>query len=143
MGMIFGLRFLAIAAAWALLAGGAAGQTKIRKVPAKATRVIEGKELYREFCAVCHGTDGKGGGPAAAALVRSPGDLTTIARLNNHKYPEIRIQRVVQGEDTVVAHGSRDMPVWGEIFRRTSANQDSGSIRVFNLVKYIESIQVE
>jgi mono/diheme cytochrome c family protein len=116
---------------------------KIKKVPAHATSAISGQELFHEYCAVCHGNDAKGTGPAAAALKTKPADLTLINRKNGGRYPEIRVQRVIQGEDEVMAHGSRDMPVWGQIFRHMSANQDLGAVRIFNLVKYIEQIQAK
>jgi putative copper export protein/mono/diheme cytochrome c family protein len=42
-----------------------------------ATASIEhGARLYAENCALCHGVDGKGAGPAAASLTVRPADLT-------------------------------------------------------------------
>jgi mono/diheme cytochrome c family protein len=32
------------------------------------TYVPSGKQLYREHCASCHGSDGRGGGPVASSL---------------------------------------------------------------------------
>src|SRR5437868_11666652 len=87
--------------------------------------------------------DGKGTGPDAGALKTKPADLTLVSRKNGGKYPEIRVQRVINGEDDVMAHGSRDMPVWGQIFRHMSSNQDLGSVRIYNLVKYIEQVQAK
>jgi len=122
----------------------AAEETKIKRVPAKSTMSIEGKDLFREYCAVCHGNEARGGGPAAAALTKAPSDLTQITRRNAGKFPEIRIQRIINGEgDSIIAHGSRDMPVWGPIFRHTSSNEDLGAVKVYNLVRYIESIQAK
>src|SRR5215831_17444175 len=95
----------------------------IKKVPAHPTVSVSGQDLFREYCAVCHGTNAKGEGPAAAALRAKPANLTQIARRNGNKYPEVKVQRIINGEDEVTAHGSRDMPVWGEIFRHMSSNQ--------------------
>src|SRR5215470_11342479 len=83
------------------------------------------------FCLLIN--DAKGEGPAAIALKTKPADLTLISKQNDNKYPEIRVQRVINGEDEISAHGSRDMPVWGQIFRMMSANQDMGKVRVYNL----------
>ena len=124
----------------ALLAG---DQPTIKRVPAHATVSLAGADLFREYCAVCHGNDAKGTGPAAAALSVKPADLTLISRKNGSKYPEIRVQRVINGDDELVAHGSREMPIWGQIFRHMSSNEDLGSVRVYNLVKYIETIQAK
>ena len=116
---------------------------KIKRVTVRSTSTLAGQELFREYCAVCHGADATGGGPAAAALKAKPADLTLISRNNGNKYPEIRVQRVINGEDELAPHGSRDMPVWGQIFRHMNANQDLGAVRVYNLVKYIEQIQAK
>jgi hypothetical protein len=41
-----------------------------------ATNAASGQEMYTNYCAVCHGTDGKGGGPASA--LKAPADPTTL-----------------------------------------------------------------
>ena len=115
----------------------------IKRVPARAIDSLAGQDLFRQYCAVCHGTAAKGDGPAAAALKVKPADLTQISRKNGNKYPEVRVQRVINGEDAVEAHGSREMPVWGPIFRQFSANKDLGAVRVYNLVMYIAQIQAK
>ena len=114
---------------------------KIKRIPAHPTTAVAGQDLFREYCAVCHGSDAKGTGPAAVALKVKPADLTQISRKNGGKYPEIRVQRVINGEDEMSAHGSRDMPVWGQIFRHMNSNQDQGAVKIYNLVKYIEQLQ--
>ena len=116
--------------------------TTVKKVPVGPTQAMSGKDLYREFCAVCHGTAGKGDGPAASALKAPPADLTLISSRNGGKFPELKVQHLINGEtEQPAAHGSKDMPVWGNVFRHMGANPDLGSVRVYNLVKYIEQIQ--
>jgi mono/diheme cytochrome c family protein len=116
--------------------------TTVKKVPVHATTAMAGKDLYREYCAVCHGVNGKGDGPAAAALKVAPPDLTRIAAHNGGKFPELKVQRMISGADEQPAsHGSKDMPVWGNIFRHMGASSDLGAVRVYNLVKYLEEIQ--
>ena len=38
--------------------------------------ILRGGKLYADNCMSCHGADGKGSGPAAAALAHAPADLT-------------------------------------------------------------------
>ena len=114
----------------------------VKKVPVHSTQAISGKDLYREFCAVCHGMAAKGDGPAAGALKTPPPDLTRISAQNGGKFPETKVQHIINGEADVLSHGSQDMPVWGNIFRHMGAS-DLGSVRVYNLVKYLEEIQAK
>jgi mono/diheme cytochrome c family protein len=117
-------------------------QTKqIKMEPAHATSAQSGDQLYREFCAVCHGSNGKGNGPAADALKVKPSDLTQISRHNGNKFPTIAMQRIINGDDTVIAHGTRDMPTWGDTFKSISANETFAEMRVRALVEFLQKIQ--
>lgn len=74
-------------------------------------RLDLGKREYDSKCAVCHGSDGKGGGPYAEQLKRSLPDLTTMARRNSGVFPVNRTFATIEGAGN--GHGTRDMPVWG------------------------------
>ena len=129
-----------------LLAAGAAaqqaGKPKIEKTPAKYTSPASGKEMYQEYCASCHGMDGKGAGPAAPALKTPPTDLTTLARKNGGKFPSSRFGAVLTGKAEVLAHGSAEMPVWGRIFWTMSGRHEGEvQLRVSNLDDYVQSLQ--
>jgi mono/diheme cytochrome c family protein len=101
----------------------------------------DGKENFTAYCAVCHGNDAKGNGPAAPALKGPIPDLTTIAKRNAGKFDAVAMQRVVSGVDKPrPAHGTVDMPIWGPVFRNTQGDQAT-TLRVTNLVKYLESLQ--
>src|ERR1051326_9206512 len=69
---------------------------KVERVPATPSRSLEGADLFLEYCAVCHGKDAKGGGPAAEALKKAPADLTQISRRNGGQFPTIKVQQIVK-----------------------------------------------
>jgi len=117
-------------------------KTEIKHVPIKPTSAASGQEMYKSYCAVCHGIDGKGKGPAAEALKVPPTDLTTLAEKNAGKYPALQVSAVIRGESAVTAHGSKDMPIWGKLFWSMSGGHESEvQQRVANLNKHIESLQ--
>jgi mono/diheme cytochrome c family protein len=120
-----------------------AQEKTVKRVPARLTTAMSGKELFREYCAVCHGQDAKGGGPAADALKKSPADLTQLSRKNNGKFPEQRVLATFKGDGGVTAHGSPDMPVWGPIFSNMSPNLNQGQDRIYALLNYVEEVQAK
>ncbi len=110
--------------------------------PASPHAPVSGPKLYQSHCAVCHGVDGKGDGPAAVSLKTWPGDLTTIAKRNGGTFPSLHVAEAIGGERLIPAHGTRDMPVWGPVFRSMAhGHADNAQLRIDNLVSYIESIQ--
>ena len=106
-------------------------------------RSLEGADLYRAYRASCHGKNGHGNGPVALALKATVPDITLIAKNNGGKFPEARVRRIILGEGMIASHGSREMPVWGPIFFQVEEDVDRGPVRIENLVKYLESIQVK
>ena len=105
-------------------------------------RSVEGPELFRSYCASCHGLDAKGDGPAAVALKVMPANLTVLAKNNGGQFPSSRVRRTITGEEVLASHGSREMPIWSRCFHQIEADVDRGYVRLENLVKYLESIQV-
>lgn len=140
-----------IVAAGTALAAGVPAKTQTSSRGAQKTpdsdgqqtliRSVDGADLYRAYCASCHGKDGKGDGPVAAALKATVPDLTMIAKNNREKFPTARVRRIIEGQGMIASHGSREMPVWGPIFSQVEADVDRGPVRMENLVKYLESIQ--
>lgn len=117
-------------------------KTEIKHVPIKPTSAASGEQMYRAYCAVCHGIDGKGKGPAAEALKVAPADLTALAQKNDGKYPALKVSAVLRGERSFPAHGSKDMPIWGRLFWSMSGGHESEvEQRTANLNKHIESLQ--
>ena len=121
----------------------ASGQTTGPANPPLVMTSMYGRDLFEFYCAPCHGRNGKGGGPAAPALRTQPPDLTTITARNGGAFPKARIESFVTGEQSNVpaAHGSRDMPIWGPIFKGLDPNSTANRVRVSNVVEYLASIQ--
>ena len=104
-----------------------------------------GRSHYVRYCASCHGIDGRGKGPVAKELKKPPTDLTRIAARRKGRFPDAEIARYIDGRTVVPAHGTREMPVWGERFS-TQYGSDSiaeevtrGKIGV--LIQYLKRIQ--
>jgi mono/diheme cytochrome c family protein len=117
---------------------------EIKKVPAQPTTMVQGALLYRSHCAACHGMEGKGDGPAASALKTAPPDLTILAKKNDGKFPDFKVIRVLESGPELTAHGSKEMPIWGPIFRSmgpAGAGSQVGRLREVNLADYLKSIQ--
>lgn len=133
---------LAVVIAMVMMASAQAPKKEIKRVPIKPTSAASGPEMYKTYCAVCHGTDGKGNGPAADALKVPPTDLTALAGKNGGKYPAMKVSAIIRGDDVLAAHGSKDMPIWGHLFWSISAGHEAEvQQRVANLNEYIESLQ--
>jgi mono/diheme cytochrome c family protein len=117
-------------------------KTEVKHTTAPATSPSSGKEMFMNYCASCHGKDGKGDGPAAGALKQAPADLTALAKQNGGKYPADRVTSVLRGQTKTMAHGDQEMPVWGPVFWKMSqGHEEQVQMRIANLNRYIESLQ--
>ena len=115
----------------------------VKKSTIQMTNPGSGSEMFNAYCAVCHGKDAKGRGPLATELKIPPANLTLLAKNREGKYPTDYVTQVIMtGPRDAKAHGSEDMPVLGPIFKSLG---DDASVkqRVFNLNKYIESLQTK
>lgn len=102
---------------------------------------VEGPDLFRAYCARCHGSDAKGHGPDAATLNERVPDLTKLTKNNGGEFPSNRVRSTITGEEAPPSHGTREMPIWGPVFHQVESDTDRGNVRLENLVKYLESIQ--
>jgi mono/diheme cytochrome c family protein len=120
-------------------------KTVVKETVIKSTSPTSGKEMFTQYCASCHGIDGKGNGPAAAAMKAQPTDLTQLARKHDGKYPGNHVASVLKfGEGGTTAHGSAEMPVWGPLFHSLDKFHDSAvQQRISNIVTYIGTLQVK
>jgi mono/diheme cytochrome c family protein len=137
----------AVAAAMAVgwtVHGAPAGQAdvKVRRVPARATVSVEGKDSFAAYCAPCHGREARGDGPAAPALKMPVPDLTLIASRHG-KFEPLEVEFLITGKDKLVpAHGGAvEMPIWGPVFHSMEPDAAKGKLRMQNLVHYLETIQ--
>ena len=116
----------------------------VKHVPITNAAPNSGKDMFDSYCAVCHGKDGKGSGPAASAMKNPPIDLTLLAKKDGGKYPAAHVAAVIRGQASTPSHGSQDMPVWGPLFSSISQGHASQvQQRVANLVAYIDTLQAK
>ena len=123
-----------------LLAVGVHTQAQVKREPIKPIDTVSGPATFKAYCAQCHGVSGRGDGPAAKALKTPPADLTTLAKRHNGQFPAAAVKQVVNGGEVGPSHGSREMPMWGPVFRSVE-DQSMVELRITNLVKYLEEIQ--
>jgi mono/diheme cytochrome c family protein len=132
-----------------------AGATMARAASDPA--IAQGQKLYAEYCASCHGADGKGSTKADA---KGP-DLTTIAKRNGGKFPFYDVMLTISGrsptgqnEDTSLPgsaskpHGDGKMPSWGQIFAQQEGStpldlQLQATGKIMLITEYLQSIQAK
>jgi mono/diheme cytochrome c family protein len=133
--MVAALLFSGVTAAMA--------QDSIKKTAIPMTSATSGSEMFNTYCAVCHGTSGRGDGPASSEFKIPPANLTLLAKNHNGTFPEAYVSQVIQtGPRDAKAHGSKDMPVWGRLFA-SLGDEATVKLRVHNLTAYIETLQAK
>ena len=105
--------------------------------------VENGAELYRSYCASCHGAEGKGDGALAPNLRVAPSDLTRLAKRNHGKFDAEKVRRAIDGRGPKEIHGGSDMPVWGDAFKRAGEGFSEAKVkeRIDALVEHISTLQ--
>ena len=115
-------------------------QKKVSKAPGEPTAPMSGEEMFKSYCAACHGKDARGDGPAASALKVAPPDPTTLSMRNEGKFPVDYFTATLLNGAKAPAHGNAEMPVWGPIFEGINV-QGKATLRIGNLIHYLESLQ--
>lgn len=101
-----------------------------------------GKARFMESCAVCHGADAKGKGPFAPLLTAAPIDLTVLTKNAGGEFPFNKIFDSIDGRTATSAHGTKDMPIWGNEWKGTSiATETALRGRILEMIIYLRSIQ--
>jgi mono/diheme cytochrome c family protein len=116
---------------------------QVKEQLTKQTEPLSGAGMFKDYCAVCHGMDGKGHGPAASALKQAPANLTTLAKRHDGKFPDSYVANVLRNGVKTPAHGDAEMPVWGPLFRSMDSDPAIMYVRISSLVSYIKSLQVK
>jgi mono/diheme cytochrome c family protein len=124
------------------LAAGRAGSQETGAAPGGAAM---GSAYFKTYCATCHGTDAKGGGPLANHLKFRPPDLTQLARRNGGTYAPDRVYRMIDGRDPLPGHGGPEMPIWGDAFRTRADGYSEETVRerISLIVRFLSTIQAE
>jgi mono/diheme cytochrome c family protein len=116
--------------------------TPVDEIP--TNYVPSGKAMFTQYCAACHGPEGKGDGPAAFTLKTPPADLSTLTRRHMNQFPREYVENILRFGPGLKAHGSSDMPTWGSIFQMIDKNNERAvQQRIKNITDYIASLQVK
>jgi hypothetical protein len=84
--------------------------------------------------------------------------LTVLGKKNNGVFPFDSVYQIIDGRKTVIAHGTRDMPIWGDRYmpepNRTLIPRPSENVlnlfynaeavvrmRIFAVIDYLNRIQ--
>jgi hypothetical protein len=81
---------------------------KIKVVDIAYTEPTSGATMYKNYCAACHGGEGKGDGPAAEFLKMPPPDLRMLAQRNHGDYPADHVVTTLRLGIPSHAHGTSD-----------------------------------
>jgi mono/diheme cytochrome c family protein len=137
--VLTGLLLLGISGAIPAAQGEAGARKKNLKKEPVSSESESGAQLYKNYCAACHGVEGKGDGPVARFLKGPPASLSTLAQRNNGRYPADRVASELRSGTDSGAHGTSDMPIWGQVFQ--SQGKDVAQTRIRKLTEVVESLQ--
>ena len=136
-------RVLVLIAILAVVAVAVGQEVTTKKAPVTYASPGNGEQLYDHYCASCHGADLKGTGPASSAMKGTTPDLTTWAKRNGGKFDAQRMANVITGVESIPAHGTKEMPVWGKVLDSVYPNKAVTNMAVENLAKFIKEKQVQ
>jgi mono/diheme cytochrome c family protein len=102
-----------------------------------------GARLYFNHCAACHGEDGEGTGPVAASMRVTMPNLRTLAQRNGGTFPADAVAAYVDGREVKAAHGDRQMPIWGDVFKGRDQGTAERTVRrrVAAIVDFVATLQ--
>lgn len=121
----------------------------------QAQEMSLGEFEYQNSCVSCHGVSGKGDGPVTDFLSGAVvPDLTVLQSNNGGVFPVTAVFDTIDGSDTASAHGTRDMPIWGQRFRERASGRNDPDFAILDtegyartrtlaLIEYLASIQAQ
>ena len=116
-------------------------------LPLAAGPVEDGRAVWLDACASCHGPSARGDGPMAELLALPVPNLTGLAAANGGSFPWLRVVHLVDGRSGLRGHGG-PMPIFGALMRgdAVAAEAPDGSpvitsARVLAVVAWLESVQ--
>jgi hypothetical protein len=86
-----------------------------------------GQFEFANSCVQCHGPAGKGDGPLVSFMTGSMPDITQLQKTNGGIFPVARVFTTIDGSAKVGAHGTSEMPAWGQRYR---ADAGLGACRI-------------
>jgi mono/diheme cytochrome c family protein len=97
-------------------------QEAMRPNPRQSTpeSIHRGADLFKTYCAICHGVSAKGDGPAAEGMRPKPADLTAMA--GKHKDGDIAWK---------IATGKGPMPDWQKVLNKN---------QIWDVVNFIQNL---
>jgi mono/diheme cytochrome c family protein len=138
-------RFSMAAMAFTLATGMGFGQSSTHaSTQLNHTSPADGKQMFANYCASCHGLEGKGNGPVAPTLKIPPVDLTALSKNNHGLFPEAHVISILQYGTAIPSHGTAEMPIWGPLLgKMEKPNPQVQKLRISNLVRYLETLQAK
>lgn len=102
-----------------------------------------GARLYLNHCAACHGDEGEGTGPVAASMRVTVPNLRALAQRNGGVFPADAVAAYVDGRTEKAAHGDRQMPIWGDVFKGADQDAPESTVRrrIAAVVEFISMLQ--
>jgi len=103
-----------------------------------------GRQTFTTYCQGCHGPEGRGDGPVAPMLSIELSDLGLLVQKYG-EFPEELVRGTIDGRAEVEGHGTREMPVWGNIWSDPADPVAEERIhqQIAELVQFLESLQRE
>ncbi|WP_439123970.1 c-type cytochrome [Marivita sp.] len=133
---------------FSLMIGASAALLIAACTPEEMPQASDGRALFMENCAICHGVSAKGNGPMSKAMANAPPDLTLIAARNDDDFPRVEVLSAIDGY-TKSAPTGPDMPEFGALLEGELVPLDTGDgvltptpRKLVALLEYLESIQI-